>query len=139
MSTDDLRALERIVALYGHIVDAQEWSRLGELFTDDVVMVPWQEDLLSTTSLGELIERWSAPEFPHPSGHHATNVLIDPQDDETAQITWKGIAVHHDGRCRSLLYEEHVRRTDDGWRAFWRRVTLQSTSVDPLLAQPSPA
>jgi hypothetical protein len=138
LPVDDVLALQQLVASYGHIVDAKEWDRLSELFTDDLVFVPWQEDVPPTSSLAELIDRWSAPDFPHPSGHHETNIVIEPDDDGTVRVTWKGIAVHYDGRCRSFVYYEHLRRTADGWRGFWRRVALQPTSVDPVLARGGP-
>jgi hypothetical protein len=135
LAVGDVLALHQMVAAYGHIVDAREWGRLGELFTDDLVFVPWQEGVAPTSSLAELVDRWSSPDFPHPSGHHGTNVVVQPDDDGTVLVTWKGIAVHHDGRCRSFVYYERVRRTAEGWRGFWRRVALQPTVVDPVVAR----
>jgi hypothetical protein len=134
LAPEDVFALQHMVAAYGHIVDGREWDRLGELFTEDLVFIFHRDDLEPTHSLAELIERWSAPGDPHPVGHHETNVQIEPQADGTVHVTWKGIAVHYDGRCRSFVYYEHVRRTDDGWRGFWRRVVLRPTAVDPVLA-----
>lgn len=134
LAQEDVFALQQMVAAYGHIVDAREWQRLGELFTEDLVFISHRDDQAPTSSLSELVARWSAPGYPHPVGHHETNVLIEPQADGTVHVTWKGVAVHHDGRCRSFVYYEHVRRSDDAWRIFWRRVVLRPTTVDAVLS-----
>jgi hypothetical protein len=129
LPAEDIFAIQDLIAQYGHIVDAKEWGRLSELFTDDLVFVPWQEDLAPTNELSELISRWSNPEFPHPTAHHATNILIEPDEHGVVAVTWKGLAVHRDGRTRSFVYHERLRKTDLGWRGFWRRVELRPTDV----------
>ena len=134
LTPTDVADLSRLVALYGHVVDAKEWHRLKELFTDDVVFVPFQKDAEQLTSLSQLITLWSAPDFPHPSGHHATNVLIDEAGDGVADVSWKGISVHRNGQTRSLIYRARVRRTVEGWRSFMLRVEQRPTYVDPVSA-----
>lgn len=131
---EDISSINHIVAAYGHIVDAKEWARLSELFTDDLVFVPWQKEAASITSLEGLIALWSAPEFPHPTGHHATNILIEPADNGVVAVTWKGISVHRNGQSRSLIYRARLRRTDEGWRGFWLRVEQRPTDVRPDVA-----
>ena len=90
LAADDILALQHMIIAYGHIIDSRQWERLRELFTEDLVFVPYQADMSPTTSLSELVARWSAPEYPHPVGHHETNVLIEPQ--WTARCTSRGRA-----------------------------------------------
>ena len=134
LTPTDIADINRQVALYGHIVDARDWPRMRELFTDNLVFVPFQSDMQELTSLDQLIELWSGAGFPHPSGHHATNVLVDPVEDGIATATWKGISVHRNGQARSLIYTERLRRTADGWRGYWLRVEQRPTHVDPVRA-----
>lgn len=135
LPADDVLAIDQLIAAYGHIVDAREWERLSELFTEDLVFEPWQEGVAPTTSLDGLIERWSEPGFPHPTAHHATNILITPAGDGTVAVTWKGISVHRDGLSRSFVYHERLRKTERGWRGFWRRVELRPTEVPPPVSE----
>ncbi len=135
LAAEDVLGIQQLIAAYGHIIDARQWHRLSELFTADVVFEPWQDGVPPTTTLDQLIARWSAPGFPHPTAHRATNVLIDVADDDVVVVTWKGISVHRDGPSRSFVYHERLRRTAQGWRGFWRRVELRPTDVPP----PGPA
>ena len=130
----DVADLHRLVALYGHVLDGREWHRLGELFTDDIVFVPYQSDAEQLTSLSRLVSLWHAPDFPHPSGHHATNVLVDTSEGGVVDVVWKGISVHRNGQARSLIYRARARATGDGWRIFWLRVEQRPTHVDPVSA-----
>ena len=131
LPADDVLAIQHLITAYGHIVDARQWDRLTELFTADLVFEPWQDGMPPTTTLDELIARWAAPGFPHPTAHHATNVFVEAGDDGVVVVTWKGISVHRDGLSRSFVYHERLRRTAQGWRGFWRRVELRPTDVPP--------
>lgn len=133
-SSDDIAAISQMIAVYGHVVDGREWHRLRELFSDDLTFVPWQEGAAEIHSLDDLIEMWQTPGFPHPSGHHATNILVEVKDASVMTATWKGISVHRNGQCRSLIYHERLRLTPDGWRIFWHRVESRPTDVDPVAA-----
>jgi hypothetical protein len=116
LDTADHLALLRLVALYGHLVDGRAWSRLGEIFTSDVMFDSSAYGSPVRHSLEELQRDWADPTTPHPLAHHGTNVLIDPNADGSVTMVSKGIGVLADGRTRSVTYTDIVLRTPEGWR-----------------------
>jgi hypothetical protein len=67
----------------------------------------------------------------NPVGHHATNVLITFAEGETAHVRSKGIGIRADGTSGSVLYEDVVRRSADGWRIVSRKITARRTPLTP--------
>jgi ketosteroid isomerase-like protein len=120
-----LAAAERLMSLYGHLLDERAFDRLVEVFTDDVVFVSPMPDAPTTTSLAELVERWSAPSLPHPVAHHATNVVVLAEDEDGMDVVSKGLALEADGRAWSVVYRDALRRTGDGWRIARRAVEVR--------------
>jgi hypothetical protein len=51
-----------------------------------------------------------------------TNVVVTEIDDERAHVRSKGLAVMSGGAAGSVVYDDEVRRTDQGWRIAVRRV-----------------
>jgi SnoaL-like domain len=116
----DVQEATRPVLLYGHLVDARDWAGLAEIFTASAT-IEWVNDEASTTlAIGEVLLRLAA--YDHPSAHHATNVLTEVIDQDTIQVTSKGLAVESDGRTWSVTYHDIVVRTADGWRIKQRVV-----------------
>ena len=110
---EDILALHRLQALYGHVMDDRNWDGLDTVFTDDAVVdfrpfgLPRMEGL-------EAIRRdfkW----IRHPYGHHVTNTVIDV-DGNRATMRSKILAVLDDGTAITGEYRDEARRTDDGWR-----------------------
>jgi ketosteroid isomerase-like protein len=126
----DLRAAERLMALYGHLLDERAFDRLAEVFTDDVVFVSPMPGAPTTTSLAELVERWSAPSLPHPVAHHATNVVVLAADHDGMNVVSKGLALEADGRAWSVVYRDTLHRTRDGWRIARRSVEVRPRTFD---------
>lgn len=75
LNTDDWLAIYELIALHGHLMDAGEFERLGELFTDDFVY--------DVEALGA----------GNPLGHHVTNALVIADEDEVATVRSKGVGV----------------------------------------------
>ena len=57
----DTLAIHQLLALYGHLIDERQWSRLDEVFTDDLVFDATDFGLGVTHSLDELREAWTGP------------------------------------------------------------------------------
>jgi hypothetical protein len=57
----DTLAIHQLLALYGHLIDERQWSRLGEVFTEEVVFDATDFGLGVTQSLDELRDAWTGP------------------------------------------------------------------------------
>jgi hypothetical protein len=102
---------------YGHIIDERQWSRMEELFTEDVVfdMADFNGQVL--TNLEAVRKVWSGMDG-HPLAHHATNILIEADGDEI-RVLCKGIAMYPD-HVGSTVYRDRLRKTPAGWRIAHR-------------------
>lgn len=121
----DTIAIHQLLALYGHLIDERQWSRLGEVFTDDLVFDATDFGLGVTHSLDELREAWAGPKAAHPLGHHATNIVVTEDGDGTVRVLSKVVGVGNKGRVGSGTYRDVVVKTPDGWRLASRTVTLR--------------
>lgn len=115
---EDILELQRLQALYGHIMDARDWDGLDAIFTESAVVDFQPFDLPKMEGL-EAIRRDFAW-IRHPFGHHVTNVVIDV-DGDTATMRSKILAVLDDGSAITGIYTDHARRTPDGWRLTYRK------------------
>jgi 3-phenylpropionate/cinnamic acid dioxygenase small subunit len=122
LDTNDRVAIYEVIALHGHLVDAGEFDRLGELFTDDFV---YDVEALGFGSLegAQAFEEASrALGDENPLGHHVTNVLVIADEDGEANVRSKGIGILADGTSGTVVYDDVVRRTSSGWRIARRKV-----------------
>ncbi|WP_030443758.1 nuclear transport factor 2 family protein [Actinoplanes subtropicus] len=129
MNVSDRLAIHELLGLHGHLMDAGEFDRLGELFTPDVVYD------LSAYGAGEL----HGPEAiaaagralgdRNPVGHHVTNIVVREDADGTVRAVSKGIGVLTDGSTGSVVYADELRNTADGWRIARRTVTPRRTPL----------
>lgn len=130
-SIEDRLAIHELVALHGHLTDAGEFDRIDEVFTDDVLYD------LEDYGLGQVHGRDALRKISlsmgdqNPVGHHVTNVVVDFRDDDTAGVRSKGIGIRVDGTSGSVVYDDTVRRTADGWRIARRKVTARRTPLTP--------
>lgn len=115
LSSADRFDIHQLVQFYGHLIDEREYSRIDELFTDDITYDARQRGAGIHHGLQAVRDLWEA--FPsHPIAHHATNVMIDPLSADHANVINKGILVHVDGTVHSNVYRNIAVRTDKGWR-----------------------
>jgi ketosteroid isomerase-like protein len=127
MDTADRLAIHELMALYGHVVDECEWSRVPELFTDDAVYD------LTPLGLGVFVgpdairDMWTAETTHHPLAHHVTNVIVMVDDDGTVRSQSKIIAPGRSGRVTSYTYRDILRQCDDGqWRMSHRIISRRT-------------
>ena len=124
ITTADVLEIHRLVALHGHLVDGRELHRLDELFTPDVVYdvsASGQGVLRGVEEFRAVSEAFADDEH-NPVGHHVTNVVVTAVDEARASVRSKGIGVRRDGRTGSVVYDDDVVRTPEGWRIAARRV-----------------
>ncbi len=131
ISIADRLAIHELLALHGHLSDAGDFDRMGEIFVAEVEYnltelggsVVRGRDALRDMAL-ELGDR-------NPLAHHVTNVVVSALDGDAALVHSKGIGIGADGAVASVTYEDIVRRTTDGWRITHRRVVPRRKPLTP--------
>ena len=131
LTTDDRVAIYELIALHGHLMDAGEFDRLGELFTNDFVYDVEALGFGSLEGANALEEASRALGDSNPLGHHVTNALVIADDANEATVRSKGIGILVDGTSGTVVYEDVVRRTPAGWRIARRTVIPRQRPLHP--------
>jgi ketosteroid isomerase-like protein len=132
MDAADVLAIHELMASYGHVIDERQWSRIHELFTDDVTYDVSDVGLGVMHGIEAVRELWAADTARHPLAHHVTNVVVHEGTDGTARVESKIVGIGKDGRAASFTYRDVVRRGDDGrWRMTERVITLRRPETIP--------
>jgi SnoaL-like domain len=126
LSQQDIHDIQQLVNLYGHIIDEREFSRVHELFADEVEYDV--SDFGSGIHRGPaaIVRLWSEPGAKHPLAHHATNVVITTDPDGTVRVIFKGIGVRASGAVGTVVYRDIVTKTPSGWRISQRIATRRT-------------
>ena len=122
LDAQDRLEIYELLALHGHLMDAGEFGRLSELFTEDFV---YDLDALGHGQLegaGALVEAAIASGDNNPLGHHVTNAIVIESTGDEALVRSKGIGIRADGTSGTVVYDDVVRRTPQGWRIARRTV-----------------
>ncbi|MYW63682.1 nuclear transport factor 2 family protein [Streptomyces sp. SID8379] len=122
LDPEDRTAVTELLALHGHLTDAGELDRLGELFTPDVVYDITdfgQPPLHGPAAIRDAALALGAG---NPVAHHITNVVLTELAEGRVHALSKGIGINADGTSGSVTYEDTVVRGDDGWRIAHRKV-----------------
>jgi len=124
LTTDDRLAIHELVSLHGHLADDRRSEDLGLLLTPEASYDVTAYDLGVVKGLPALIELFASAPGNQPVGHHVTNVIVtaDPDRDDRASVRSKGLSVMADGRTGTVVYEDDVVRTANGWRISARIV-----------------
>src|SRR6202451_2886902 len=118
-----------LINLHGHLTDAGDLDRAGELVTPDVT---YELDDFGLGSLhGTAVMRADALALgnANPVGHHVTNIVITRIDDRSAGVQSKGIGVMADGTAGSVAYDDVVTRQPGGWKISYRKVTARRAAL----------
>jgi hypothetical protein len=119
----DQLAIRRLADLYGYLIDNRMFSRMREVFTDDVVYDVSDFGHGVQHGIAAVVAGWRTAR--HPLSHHAINVLIDEQPDGSAAVIATAIGVGDKGRVGSVTYYDTAVRTAEGWRLSHRRAVLR--------------
>jgi ketosteroid isomerase-like protein len=125
-----------LINLHGHLTDAGELDRAGELFTPDVTCDLNDFGLGSIHGTAALREAALAMGDANPVGHHITNIVITQIDEHCAQVRSKGIGIEADGTSGSVVYHDIVTRRPDGWKISHRRVIARRAPLGKQEASP---
>jgi hypothetical protein len=132
LSNEDRRAIDRTLALHGHIFDRGELGRLEEIFTPEVVYD--LSDVGVGTFEGLEAIRSGALKLGagNPIAHHVTNIVITGQEDDAVTAQSKGFMILADGSAASVTHLDILRRQDGSWRISRRVILAQRTPLGGL-------
>jgi len=122
LETHDLVAIQQLMAHYGHLVDAKEWPRLGEIFSDDGAFDVTAYQAGRHAGLAAVIAFFARAT--HPAAHHNTNLYVYEQDGETRAVS-KYAVPSEGGKMFGGDYRDVLTRTANGWRIRERIVTAR--------------
>lgn len=131
LSADDILQIQQLANLYGHIIDERQFSRIGELFTEDALYDV--SDFASGVHRGAaaVAALWREAGSKHPLAHHATNIIVTEDADGTVRALSKGTGVRQDGSVSTVVYRDVVRRTAAGWRIAERIAIRRRPEIIP--------
>lgn len=125
LSVEDRLIIHELINLYGHLIDDRQFDRLGEIFSPSAefdLAGYGGERYVGLAAIIKLMEESNE----HPLAHHATNVVIEPtNDDDTVKVRSKGIGVGRKGRAGSVVYLDTLTKTNEEWRIVERLVILR--------------
>ena len=130
LDPSDVLAIHNLLALYGHVIDERQWSRLGELFTEDVLYDSSPSGGRVLHGVDAVLKSWTG-DSRHPLAHHLTSIIVSEDDDGTVRVVSKPMGVGYRGRVGSGTYHDVVQRTPDGWRIAVRLIKLRTPESIP--------
>lgn len=122
ISPSDRFAINDLISLHGHLMDSGELDRLDELFIPDVVYDVLDLGYDPLVGFSAFRDASLAVGDNNPIGHHVTNVIVSEGDDGVIRVRSKGIGILANGTSGSVVYDDVVVRTADGWRISNRKV-----------------
>lgn len=122
ISTADRLEIHELLALHGFLADEGRFDDLDELLTVDAVYDVTDFGLGRVVGLTAIRSLWEGGSGEAPAGHHVTNVIVTEHSDGSVRVRSKGIAVMSSGGSGTVVYEDVVTRTADGWRIAVRKV-----------------
>jgi hypothetical protein len=122
LDTHDIVAIQQLMAHYGHLVDAREFRRLGEIFAEDGSFDVAAYQAGRHAGLSAVIAFFERAT--HPPAHHSTNLYIYEAAGET-RASSKYAVPSEAGRMLGGDYKDVLVRTTNGWRIKERVVTAR--------------
>jgi hypothetical protein len=125
LSAQDRVEVHELIALHGHLADDRRPDELARLLTEDAVFDLEDYGMGVVAGLPALRRLFEEAPGEQPVGHHVTNVIVTERADGAASVRSKGLAVMADGRSGTVVYNDRVVRTPDGWRIAHRKVVAR--------------
>jgi hypothetical protein len=124
LTASDILAVHQLFALYGHLLDDDEYERLTEVFTDGAVLAFRGRDLAPIRTAAEIAKFFSNAKGS--SAHHMSNVVVT-EDDTAIRVRSKFYVPytrpdHEVHRWYGGIYHDTVVQTAEGWRISSREI-----------------
>jgi hypothetical protein len=91
ISADDRVAINDLIAMHGHLMDAGAFERLDELFSAAVVYDLADFGLGSLRGVAAIRDAATALGDRNPVGHHVTNVVLTELDDHAVRVPYRKV------------------------------------------------
>lgn len=122
----DVVMIEQLLHKYGHIVDAHEWHRFGELFTEDCVLDYTPVHAPHVYHGVEEIKGYFKLAN-HPAAHHVSNIWVELVDGEHRVKSKFFVPFTRDSHTPKRWYggdyDDVVVKTTEGWKFKTRLCT----------------
>jgi len=123
LATEDIVAIQQLMALYGHVADSGDPERFAEVFTEDGTFDPSAMGGEVHRGLEAIRAFFGLGSPPHPPSHQMTNVYVY-EDGGTVRVLSKWFTIDRaSGDVKTGDYADVVVRTDGGWRIRERVAT----------------
>jgi SnoaL-like domain len=126
LEVGDRLEIHELLARVGHIIDDQEWERLPEVLAEDFVSDATAVGHPRCEGLPAVVESWSNPRR-RADGHHGTNIVLTELGESTVRAISKGLSVYGGSESHTLVHEDVIVRTADGWRIAKRVTRFRKT------------
>jgi hypothetical protein len=142
LSAEDKLEIHEVIALHGHLCDAEAYDRFDEVFAPDL------EVDASALGLAPLpprdpsrprLETYIAVAHERGAGStvamHVTSIIVRADGEAGARAWSKGFTVAPDGTIASYTYEDRLVRAAGGWRIRHRTIAPRRTpggGAEPL-------
>ncbi|MDT3439730.1 nuclear transport factor 2 family protein [Pseudofrankia sp. BMG5.37] len=135
LTVEDRVAITDLIHQYGHLVDAGELDRLGDLLTPDVTHDLADYGHGTVTGVEAIRSVALAVGDANPVGHHITNLVLTEQADGQVHARSKGIGIMADGTCGSAVYDDVIVFDGNGWRIRHRKIVARRVPLGGMLAR----
>ena len=133
LSIEDHQAIDRTLALAGHVFDRGELDRLAEIFTPEVVYDLSDVGAGRFEGLEAIRDGALKLGAGNPLAHHVTNIVITGQEkDDLVTVQSKGLIIMADGSVGSVTQLDTLRCEDRTWRISRRVILAQRTPLGGL-------
>lgn len=129
LTTEDHRAIDRILALAGHILDRGELDRLEEIFTPEAVYDLGDVGAGTFEGIDAIRNGARTLGAGNPVAHHITNIVITDHKDDQAAAQSKGLIIMADGSVASVTHRDTLRHENGNWRISRRVILAQRTPL----------
>jgi len=125
LASDDILAIQKLIADYNHLVDAGDGEAFAELFTEDGSLDTGFNVVKGRDELRDFAA--FVPSMAPGARHMVTNVSIDGVDDDATARLYLQMWQTAGGAAESKLvisgrYEDALRRNDGRWRFVTRKM-----------------
>jgi 3-phenylpropionate/cinnamic acid dioxygenase small subunit len=122
LSTEDVLAIQALLADYGHVVDDHDWDRAHEVFAEDFVFERGdpRPDL---HGIADIVATFRGRNM---YAHVTTNTTITEDDDGTVRAHSKFLGFPNEGQPVTGDYRDVVVRTPQGWRLKHRHAEVRA-------------
>ncbi|MHC1561508.1 nuclear transport factor 2 family protein [Actinomycetospora sp. C-140] len=122
LSTEDVLAIQAVLADYGHVVDDHDWDRAHEVFAEDFVFErgDGRPDL---HGIADIVATFKGRNM---YAHVTTNTTLREDDDGTVRAHSKFLGFPNEGSPVTGDYRDVVVRTPAGWRLRHRHAEVRA-------------